>query len=63
MPSWMLTCDKCAIGFVHAKIDTTKLIDLLHPLKPPFPMSGLEIACPHCGHRAVYQQTDLRYGH
>ena len=61
MPSWILKCSNCQNDFVQAKIDDTRLIDFLNPLKPLFPHTGLEIECPHCGYKGIYQREQLMY--
>jgi uncharacterized Zn finger protein (UPF0148 family) len=54
-------CPSCEMKFQFARIDDSRAQDRLLPLKPLFPIIGLEIKCPHCGHRATYQRTDLIY--
>ena len=61
MPRWMLMCLNCEIKFQYAPIDDSRTQDRLLPLKPLFPIIGLEIKCPHCGHQATYQRTELFY--
>jgi DNA-directed RNA polymerase subunit RPC12/RpoP len=61
MPSWVLKCPNCEQEFEHAKIDDTKVEDYLFPVKPVFPVLGLEIKCAHCGHEATYKRSDLTY--
>jgi len=53
MPTWVLRCSSCKADFVHAKIDDAKVEDYLFPVKPTFPVLGLEIECAHCGHEAT----------
>jgi hypothetical protein len=31
------------------------------PAKPDFPDGGQSMSCPHCGHSAMFQASDLRY--
>jgi hypothetical protein len=46
-------CNQCAIE------DTLQSYFL--PAKPDFPEGGRKFECPNCGHKATYQQTDLKY--
>jgi endogenous inhibitor of DNA gyrase (YacG/DUF329 family) len=61
MPSWTLQCPECQSVFEHARIDDTRIEDYLLPVKPVFPVLGLEIKCARCGLAATYQQSDLSY--
>jgi len=61
MAAWILRCPECDSAFEHARIDDTKAEDYLFPVKPVFPVSGLEINCEHCGHQATYKRSDLTY--
>ena len=61
MTSWMLSCAKCRVLFVHTRIADKFLLDYLLPEKPEFPPGGTVLECPNCGHSAIYQRTDLTY--
>jgi rRNA maturation endonuclease Nob1 len=61
MPSWMLQCTNCQSHFKHSDIDDTGLLSYFFTPKPLFPPDGSELECPHCGHKATYQRTDLTY--
>jgi rubredoxin len=54
-------CPSCETKFQFAPIDDSRAQERLLPPKPLFPIIGLEIECPHCGHRAAYQRTELTY--
>jgi hypothetical protein len=54
-------CPSCEIKFQFAPIDDSHAQERLVPPKPLFPIIGLEIKCPQCGHRATYQRTELIY--
>jgi hypothetical protein len=51
MASWNITCRNCRVAFEHAEIDDYSLQDYLLPLKPTIRSEGVEVECPHCGHR------------
>jgi rRNA maturation endonuclease Nob1 len=61
MSNWVLECSNCQTVFTHSMIDETKMLSYFLPLKPAFPPSGSQLECPHCGSKATYQRTDLRY--
>jgi len=61
MPTWVLRCPICKQEFQHAKTDDTKVEDYLFPVKPAFPVLGLELKCLHCGQQATYKRSDLTY--
>jgi hypothetical protein len=57
MASWVLECVNCNIR--PSKKDSIENYFL--PAKPVFPDGGQSMSCPHCGHSAMYQASDLRY--
>ena len=61
MAAWVLGCPACKSEFKHAKIIDTTLSDYLLPPKPTFPDEGLEMRCPNCANKTVYQQHELVY--
>jgi len=63
MPSWIITCRNCRVAFEHTKINDYTLSNFLDPVKPEIRPEGVELACPKCGHTAVYKRTDLFYRH
>jgi len=60
MASWVLKCPNCNSGFTHSQVEDT-LENFFLASKPTFPDDGETLDCPHCGHTATYQQTDLSY--
>ena len=60
MAAWGITCLNCNRQFALFNIEDD-LENLYLPVKPDLPRGGKEFACPHCGHKATYQQTDLFY--
>jgi rRNA maturation endonuclease Nob1 len=60
MASWVLKCTNCNSIFPHSKIKEG-LENYFLPIKPTFPEGGQSMDCPHCGHSAKYQTSDLRY--
>jgi DNA-directed RNA polymerase subunit RPC12/RpoP len=60
MASWMLSCNHCGKAFEHSKIRDT-LANYFFAAKPDFPSDGLELECPHCGTKSIYQRTELTY--
>jgi DNA-directed RNA polymerase subunit RPC12/RpoP len=60
MASWVLKCPNCSSGFTHSQVEDT-LENFFLASKPTFPDDGETLDCPHCGHTATYQQTDLSY--
>jgi DNA-directed RNA polymerase subunit RPC12/RpoP len=60
MAAWGVTCLNCNRQFAQFNIEDD-LENLYLPVKPDLPKGGKELACPHCGHKATYQQTDLFY--
>ena len=63
MPSWIITCRKCRVPFEHTKINEYTLLNFLDPTKPEISSEGVELACPKCGHTALYNRSDLFYRH
>jgi DNA-directed RNA polymerase subunit RPC12/RpoP len=61
MASWIISCINCRVAFEHAKINDYSLQDYLLPMRPTIPPEGVEVECPHCGHKAMYKTTDLFY--
>jgi predicted RNA-binding Zn-ribbon protein involved in translation (DUF1610 family) len=61
MPEWYLECQNCRSNFTHSEIDTANSTNYFLPVKPEFSAGGNEFECPECGHKAIYQRTDLRY--
>jgi hypothetical protein len=61
MAMWVLICAKCQLEFPHSQIGDMDLSRLLLPIKPD--LDGEWRTCPHCGHAAVYERSDLRYRH
>jgi DNA-directed RNA polymerase subunit RPC12/RpoP len=61
MATWNLECANCHKTFWHSDIKETELMSLYFPEKPSFPAGGAELECPHCGHKATYQQHRLFY--
>jgi len=65
MPQWMLCCSSCEKKFPHSKVPPEQLSPMLSgPFgflldKPIFPDGGLELECPHCGEKSVYQRHQL----
>lgn len=57
----MLPCAKCKTPFAYFAIADAGASDYFLPAKPEFSVSGSELECPNCGHKAVYQRTDLIY--
>ena len=60
MAAWGITCLNCNRQFAQFNIQDD-LENLYLPVKPDLPKGGKELACPHCGHKATYQRTDLFY--
>ena len=60
MAAWGVTCLNCNRQFAQFNIEDD-LENLYLPVKPDLPKGGQELACPHCGHKATYQHTDLFY--
>jgi DNA-directed RNA polymerase subunit RPC12/RpoP len=60
MASWHLECTNCHQSFQHSRIEDT-LQNKFFPEKPSFPEGGAEFRCPHCDHKATYQQHQLTY--
>ena len=60
MAAWGITCLNCNRQFAQFHIEDS-LENLYLPVKPDLPKGGKELACPHCGHKATYQRTDLFY--
>jgi len=60
MASWHFECTNCHQSFRHSEIED-KLTNMYLPEKPIFPKGGAEFECPHCGHKATYQQHQLAY--
>jgi DNA-directed RNA polymerase subunit RPC12/RpoP len=61
MASWVLSCTNCSSKFEHSRIDDTKLENYFIPPKPAFPPGGVELQCPKCGKKAMYQKGALMY--
>ena len=61
MPNWFLECSNCSSKFTHSIIDDVGILSLYMPLKPEFSAGGNEFECPDCGHKTLYQRTDLKY--
>jgi hypothetical protein len=60
MAEWVLVCKYCGKAFSHSEIGGT-LLDYFLPVKPRFPVGGLQRECPDCKTRSIYQQNELRY--
>jgi hypothetical protein len=60
MASWHLECANCRKAFQHSRIEDT-LKNKFFAEKPSFPEGGAKLDCPHCGHKATYQQYQLTY--
>jgi DNA-directed RNA polymerase subunit RPC12/RpoP len=60
MASWNLDCAYCHKHFRYSEIEDT-LTNRYLPAKPVFPEDGAAFQCPHCGHKATYQQHQLTY--
>jgi hypothetical protein len=61
MPKWVLTCPECKTQFEHSQISDIGMAFMDLPLKPEFPPSGNECACPNCGKSSLFVRTDLCY--
>ena len=61
MQTWVLKCPNCQREFAHAKIDDSTVEDYFFPVKPAFPVLGLQLKCLHCGQQATYKRSDLTY--
>jgi DNA-directed RNA polymerase subunit RPC12/RpoP len=61
MAAWVLNCLNCGSTFKHSEIDDTALANYFSPVKPEFPVPGLEVKCPNCGTKATYRRHELRY--
>ena len=61
MPSWTVTCSDCGSKITHSKIEFIDASSYYLPRKPEIKSTGSEMSCPHCGKRAIYQRSDLRY--
>jgi len=64
MAHWVLSCLGCQQQFPHSEIRHEDSNFLSSPFgiffdKPPFPEDGLELKCPHCGQKSVYQRHQL----
>jgi hypothetical protein len=60
MASWVLNCKNCGKNFEHAKISDT-FANYFIAEKPDFPSGGLELECPNCKQRAMYQRAELMF--
>jgi hypothetical protein len=62
IPRWRIDCRHCLESFTHSYVGRPrKLEDYLHPTEPDFPAGGVELECPGCKTKAVYQATEVRY--
>jgi DNA-directed RNA polymerase subunit RPC12/RpoP len=59
MAHWALQCAKCKNRFMHFEIPLADIVDYFLPSKPVLPPTEYE--CPTCGHRAMYERSDLIY--
>jgi len=63
MPRWVLSCAECNAEFTHTEIAgiQTSSFDLFTGLlaKPEFPVEGLQLECPNCKKRSLYQRYQL----
>jgi endogenous inhibitor of DNA gyrase (YacG/DUF329 family) len=60
MAAWGFDCPNCNKQFAQFSIKDSPESHY-PPTKPVFPEGGIEIECPSCGHKAVYQKNDLTY--
>lgn len=60
MAAWALSCANCNLRLADFAIEDT-VEGYFFPAKPDFPKDGKEFECLNCGHKAVYQKTDLKY--
>jgi hypothetical protein len=60
MARWVFTCKNCSKVVPHAEIGNT-LVDYFLPKKPEVSTEGLEMECPECKTKYVYQQNELWY--
>jgi DNA-directed RNA polymerase subunit RPC12/RpoP len=60
MASWVVRCASCSSILPHSTIEDG-LENYFLPIKPTLPEEGQTMSCPHCGHSAIYQTSDLRY--
>jgi hypothetical protein len=61
MARWVLECRKCKVEITHSTINDIGVPYLSFIPKPEFPPGGSTVECPNCGHKALYQRTDLTY--
>jgi DNA-directed RNA polymerase subunit RPC12/RpoP len=61
MAAWAFKCVNCGKDFGHSAIAFTDAVSYVFPLKPSH--EPTELKCPHCGHKAVYKQSDYVYRH
>jgi hypothetical protein len=60
MARWVFTCKNCSKVVPHTEIGRT-LMDYFLPKKPEVSTEGLEMECPECKTKYVYQQNELWY--
>jgi hypothetical protein len=60
MARWVFTCKNCFKVVPYSEIGDT-LTDYFFPKKPEVPTDGLEMECPACKTKSVYQQHELWY--
>jgi DNA-directed RNA polymerase subunit RPC12/RpoP len=60
MAAWGFTCANCNKQFAQFRTEDT-VEGYFFPAKSDFPKGGKEFECPNCGHKAMYQRTDLDY--
>jgi DNA-directed RNA polymerase subunit RPC12/RpoP len=58
MAAWVFTCANCDKQLAQFEIENT-VENYFFPEKPDFPKGGKEFECPNCGHKAMYQRSDL----
>ncbi len=62
MARWVFTCKNCFKVVPHAEIQNgNTLTDYFFPKKPEVPIEGIEMECPSCKTKHVYQQNELWY--
>jgi DNA-directed RNA polymerase subunit RPC12/RpoP len=59
MATWELQCPNCKNKFAYMRITDDDLENYYLPLRPIFPEDGLEVECPDCSFKAVYQRYAL----
>lgn len=57
---WVFTCKNCFKVVPNGEVGNT-LTDYFFPKKPEIPVEGIEMECPECKTKYVYQQNELWY--